>query len=424
MYYVHRITKIFKNEEKREMNGKTIVLTSLIIAVLMLSTATTPSLAFVYPDGSQDNYFENYGPRMDQILVKKYASLQSEIDALKAGEIDFTDWALEKAMIDDLSTDPNVTIVGYGGEAGYYTLNFNNNPNEYLGNPPDPLYPNPVLATNPCVVTEFRQACSYLVDRNALCSDPGQGMYEPIFTPIPAYMTYWIHPEISYAGTLSALAYPPSIASAAAALDAGGFPLIGSPNGYRYWDKDGDLTYDGANENLVVNFYTRADALRRGAADMLEAGFNNSQIMVRYIDTPGGGGVAWQYVMVEKNYHMYTAGWIYIGPDPDYMYDLYHWDNYYNPEDPPNFGAISQYDADMQDYLWNIKVATNVPDALTNTLLFQEQFAATASEIPLASTSAPKAYNKWYTGGNNGVAIGDGEDNYRGLSWTNVLNEK
>src|SRR4030065_1095581 len=177
MYYVHRITKIFKNEEKREMNGKTIVLTSLIIAVLMLPTATTPSLAFVYPDGSQDNYFENYGPRIDQILVKKYASLQAEIDALKAGEIEFTDWALEKAMITDLSTDPNIAIVGYGGEVGYYVLSMNMNPNAYLGNPPNTLYPNPVVDTNPFIVEEFRKATSHLINRQYLVTGPGQGMY-------------------------------------------------------------------------------------------------------------------------------------------------------------------------------------------------------------------------------------------------------
>jgi ABC-type transport system substrate-binding protein len=399
------------------------LIVSMFFATLILLATAAPSAAFIYPDGSQDDLFETYGPRIDQILIKKYNSLQSEINALKAGEIDFTDWALEKAMIDDLSTDPNIQIVGYGGEVGYYTFNYNNNPNQYLGNPPNPLYPNPKYGNNPTEVKEFRQACSYLLDRPAICTGPGQGMYEPIYTPIPAYMTCWIHPDISYTGLLSAYAYPPSVANAAAKLNAAHMILTGSPDGYRYWDKNLNGAKD-AGEDLVIDLYSRADAARRGAADMLEAGFADPLIKVQFTDTPGGGGVAWQKCMVEKDYHMYTSGWIYIGPDPDYLFDLYHWDNYYHPEDPPNFGAISQYNPALQDALRNVKYAPDALSAQAAAYVAQEEFAADACETPLASTSSPKAYNKWYTGGNDGAAKGDAEDKYRGKMWTHIVNEK
>jgi ABC-type transport system substrate-binding protein len=315
--------------------------------------------------------------------------------------------------------------LGYGGEVGYYTFNFNHNGDPYLGNPEDPAYPNPRYP-NPCSVVSLRQALTHLVDRIALAVGPGEGLYQPIFTPIPASMAFWIHPDISYPpAPMSALAYPPSVADAAALLTADGF-LMGGPGGKRYWDKNSNGVYDGASEDLNIIMYTRMDKLRKGAGDALCAGLDDPLINVAYTRYPVTAGQAWTQVMVGKDYHMYTAGWIYIGPDPDYLYDLYHWDNYYHPEDPPNFGAISKHDTDMQTYLWNIKVATNVADALENTLLFQEQFAATASEIPLASTSAPKAYSKWYTGGNNGVAKDpdDGENKYRGLPWTDVVNEK
>ena len=404
------------------MNEKTVVLTSLIIVVLMLSMTVAPSLAFIYPDGSQDNYFENYGPRIDAILVKKYASLQSEIDALKAGEIDFTDWPLEKSMVDNLSTDPNIAVVGYGGENIYYTLNFNNNPNQYLGNPEDPAYANPVYP-NPMAVAEFRQACTHLVDRVTLASGPGMGMYEPIYTPIPAYMSYWIHPEISYTGLLSAYAYPPSVVDAAAKLDAGGFHL-GGAGGKRYWDKNDNNVYDGASEDFNILAYTRADILRKGAADMLCNGFDDPLVKVSYTRIPCTAGQAWQTCMVWKNYHLYTAGWIYVGPDPDYLFDLYHWDNYYHPQDPPNYGAISQYDTVMQDALEGIKYSSDALSARSAAYAFQERFAEVAAECPLGSTSAPKAYNKWYTGGNDGAALGDAEDKYRHQSWTQVVNEK
>jgi len=403
------------------MKDKIVILTLLLIVALMLSMTIAPSLAFVYPDGSQDNLFEIYGPRIDKILVKKYAGLDPEMQALQNGEIDFTDWALTKTWIDTFAVDPDVRVLGYGGEVGYYEFNFNHNGDPYLGNPDNPAYVNPVYP-NPTAVVSLRQAFSHLIDRVALAAGPGEGLYDPIFTPIPAYMTYWIHPDIKYGGALEEIAYPPSVSAAAAKLTADGF-LTGGPEGKRYWDLNADGNYDAGEElNLII--YARMDKLRKGAADALCAGLGNAAIQVKYTRYDVTGGQGWQKVMVEKNYHMYTCGWIYIGPDPDYLYDLYHWDNYYHPEDPANFGAISKHDPDMQNYLEGIRFATNAPDMLTNTLLFQEQFAATASEIPLASTSAPKAYNKWYTGGNNGVPNGDAEDKYRSKMWTNVLNEK
>jgi len=404
------------------MRDRIFVITSLLVAALMLSMTIAPSLAFVYPDGSQDMLFENYGPRIDQILVKKYSELNAEMAALQNGEIDITDWALDKAWITTFSTDPDVAVLGYGGEAGYYTMNFNNNPNQYLALPQDPAYPNPVYP-NPMAVKEFRQACSHLVDRATLVSGPGQGLYEAIYTPIPAYMGYFVHPEISYTGLLSALAYPPSIAAAAAKLDAGGFHL-GGAGGKRYWDRNDNNIYDGPSEDFTIQAYTRLDILRKGAADMLCNGFDDPLLQVPYSRHPCTGGQAWQTCMVEKNYHLYTAGWIFIGPDPDYMFDLYHITSYYHPEDPPNWGAISINDPIMQTALEGIKYAASAEDAQTAALAFQVQFATMASECPLGSTGAPKAYNKWYTGGNNGVALGDAEDKYRGQPWTQLVNQK
>jgi hypothetical protein len=121
------------------MRDKTTILVSILVAALMLSMTLSTSLAFINPDGSQDNYFEIYGPRVDQILVKKYAGTTSVVDALKAGEIDITDWALTRSQIDDLAAySDTINVVGYGGEAGFYTMSYNMNPNQYLGNPPEP----------------------------------------------------------------------------------------------------------------------------------------------------------------------------------------------------------------------------------------------------------------------------------------------
>ncbi len=409
------------------MRDKTLVAATLLIAVSMLSIFTAATSAFVYPDGSQDNSFEIFGPRIDKILVKMYGSLDAEMLALQNGEIDITDSPLTMPWINTFASDPNIRTMGYGGEAGYYTMNFNHNNNPYLGNPEDPMYPNPVYP-NPCSVMSLRQAFSYFVDRVALCAGPGEGLYDPIFTPIPAYMAYWIHPEIRYGGTLDALTYNPNtavpdpITVAADLLTAGGFKM-GGPGGRRYWDKNSNDVYDAGEEfNLLI--YTRADNLRKGAGNFLCAGLDNPLIQMPYTRFEVTGGQAWQTVMVEKNYNIYTSGWTFIGPDPDYLYELYNPSNYYHPGWPNNFGAIGMYDELLNTYSEGIKFASDISMALTDCLIFQEQFAATACEIPLGSTAGAKAYNKWYTGGTDGALVGDGEDQYRGDSWTDLVNEK
>jgi len=416
------------------MQDKKLVMVSTIVALLMVSMAFTPAIAFIYPStppgGKGDNLFELDGPRIDQILIKKYAETGAEFQALQAGEIDITDWGLTATWKATFEADPTVRVADYGGEAGYYTVNFNHNDNPFLGNPQNPLYVNP-RTPNPTAVISLRQAFSYFIDRVALCAGPGEGLFAPIFTPIPAYMTDWIHPEIRYGGALDALTYNPSTADpdpitvAADLLTADGFKM-GGPDGKRYWDRNDNDVYDaGLNETLNIVIYSRLDNLRKGAADLLCAGLDNDAIKVAYTRSQVTGGVAWQKVMVEKDYNIYTSGWIFIGPDPDYLYDLYNWDNYYHPEDPPNFGAIGVNDPLLQTYSLGIKLATSLPIALNKTLWFQVRFAATACEIPLGSTASPKAYKKFYTGGNNGVPIGgDAEDKYRGKMWTHFINEK
>ena len=406
------------------MQEKRVVLTVFLTALIALSSMAIP-FAFIYPDGSEDENFEIFGPKIDRLIIKKYASLDAELAALQNGEIDITDSALTKSQIDMLSTDPNIGLASNGGDPGYYTLNINHNNNTYLGNPPDPAYPNPVFP-NPMSELALRKACAYLLDRNTLCNGPGQGLYKPIYTPIPAYMTYWIHPEIRIGGVLEDLTCPLNITEAAEVLDNGGFPM--GADGYRYWDRNRSGVKD-PEEDFTLKIRARTShPLRNATADMLIAGFSNPQIGIHYIKTasPPIMGPPEFDPMLKKDYHIYTAGWIYIGPDVEYLCDLYHWNNYYHPDQPPNFGSVSIDDPMMQAQLETIATSDNLTEAFQACLAFQERFASTVSEIPLASALGIKAYNKWYTGGNDGTIIDadDGENKYRGHSWENIVNER
>lgn len=407
------------------MQDRSIVVTAFLIALMMVSFGLNPALAFYHPTtGIEDGKFEIFGPRVDRILIKMYGSLEAEIAALQAGEIDITDWPLTRPLIDTLSADPNVSIAKYGGEAGYYTLNFNNNNNQFLGNPPNPLSPNPVYP-NPMSDVAFRQAVSMSIDNAYLTAVLAQGLYDPIYVPLPSYMAFWTHPDIKPGGALEALTYPydgPDFPNANALLDTN-FPINPS-TGFRYWDRNHDGV-EQTDELVDLDIYVRQDILRRSAGDMEAAGLTAMHVRFTRFDpaayTP-------QTIMVEQDYHSYTGGWIYIGPEPNYLYDLYSYDKYWwdGLNGPANYAAIGQNNPAQNEDLWTLKQATEVPTALAAARAFQEKFAADACEKPLASVSAPKAFSKYYTGGTDGVPASpdDGENQYRGHSWDNIVNQK
>ena len=410
------------------MRDKMIVLCLLLSALMLISVSVVPAMAWTYPDGSGDGKFELFGPRIDRILITMYGSDILMWTALQGGEIDITDWPLTKAWITAFTGDPNVRMLDFGGEAGYYTMSYNMNPNPSLGNPQNPVYPNPIYP-NPTSVVEMRQALSHLIDRVTLVAGPGMGMFADIYTPIPKYMGAWIHPQIHYGGLLAPLSYPPDPSAAANKLTAGGFlnTSDGAPVSPRYWDRNGNGKKD-AGEDFKLIVYGRFDALRAGAVDMMcekgaYVGLSDPLIDVAFDRYDVTGGEAWLKVMCDKNYNTYSAGWIFVGPDPDFLRDSYHVDNYYHPEDPQNFGCVNDTILNMQSD--NIKFAPNVTFATTAALAFQVQFAQIAAETPLASTAGPKAYSIRYTGGNDYAQkpIDDGENKYRNLSWTHLINE-
>jgi len=409
------------------MQDKTVVVVLLLAASLMLSFGS-PAFAFYHPaTGTEDNMFENSGPRIDRILIKMYNSLDAEIAALQSGEIDITDMSLTQPLIDTLTGNPNTTVLDYGGDKTYYTLNFNNNGNQYLGNPSDPAGPNPVYP-NPMSDVFFRRAVSMSINNTNLTAVLGaQGLCDPIYVPVPSYMAFWTHPEIRPGGALEALTYPydgPLFPNANALLDSNGFP-INLSTGFRYWDRNGD-GIEQADELVDLNIYTRSLPLPKSAGDMEAAGL--TAMHIRFTRWQISGSDAYLNVMVEQNYHSYTAGWINIGPDGDYLYDLYSYDNYFwdGENGPANWAAIGQNNSAQNNYLMQLKTTTNAVDAQTAAFNFEVSFASDACEKPLASTSAPKAFHNWYTGGNNGVAVSpdDGENAYRGAMWEDVVNQR
>jgi len=93
-----------------------------IVAIAMISMMFAPVFAWEYPDGSSDTKYEAWGPRVDSMLIKLYASADSEWESgIEGGEIDITDWPLDHTHLVKYTTPPwdaSLVVYGYGAEFG------------------------------------------------------------------------------------------------------------------------------------------------------------------------------------------------------------------------------------------------------------------------------------------------------------------
>jgi len=97
------------------------VMLSIAFAALIL---TGVFVTIPFANAYWDN-FEQFGPKVDRILFKLYATESAEYSAFEAGETDMTDWPLTKYWIDRWSVSPYKEKIGirtYGGEIGHTKL--------------------------------------------------------------------------------------------------------------------------------------------------------------------------------------------------------------------------------------------------------------------------------------------------------------
>jgi hypothetical protein len=393
--------------EKKTVSG--IMLVLLLTSMLTMALHNQPVKAY-----SEGTTYEEFGPRADKLLIKLYPGETAEWDALARGEIDITDWPLTAAWRTIFSGDPNVVVVSTGGENGFYTVDFNYNPNPLMGdgsvgNRPNPVYDQvngiPPISNN----IFFRLGVGNLFDRATFTAFLGASGI-PILSPVPSYMGDYIWPG------LTGYTYSRTLAEAQFAL--GKIKQDTTTNPWtRYWDRNDNNVVDaGEKEACVLKMTWRQDAYRKKAGEMIYTELQGMNFAFDGADTgERTGGDNYQQVMLDKRYHITTLGWIFIGPDPDYLYDLYHYSSYWDdPESScPNTAALN--DPVLNDESEKVRFALNAADAKAAAWLWQERFEAIAAQIPLHSNNAFKAHSKWYTGGNDATikTVDDGENLYR-----------
>jgi ABC-type transport system substrate-binding protein len=382
-----------KERGEGKMNRKLALFSIALLAMLMISAF--PAKAWVYPDNSTDKKIEVFGPHVKGILVKLYANEEDEWTAMDNNQIDFEDWPLTNTWINAWQADPRFNIQGYGGEAGYFIIDTNNNPNLLL----DDGTPNPAvdssLGINPFSIVSLKQAIACLVNRSYIVNTICEGLALPMWTAVPRYMTTYVHPDIMPGGTLDALTYggyEGDVTLALTYLNDDGFLYIPAEYPWRFYDQNGNGHYD-VGEDFRLIFYSRSDSGQRfNFANNFDLILTSDPIKLDIDYRPSIRAVCSDHVFGAKEFHMYTGGWISIGPDPDFLYDLYHSSAYSHPGKPSNYDFTD--DALLDTYAADIKFATTIPASITAAMDFQVRFAQIVESIPLWCASGYKAYRK------------------------------
>jgi len=405
----------------------------VVIAVLAAMLMVLPTWAFVDVDSEDyDEYFEMFGPHIDSIFVRMYAGVPAAYAALQGALIDVIDWPATLAEKTAIEGDPDIATMYYPpppSERGYYEVTFNQNNETTLG-PPGPADPNP-KKPNPTADVDFRNASAWAINRTYLEDVVSQGMAVIMYSEICPYMIGWLHTDLPNKPEWShPFSGETDLTVANATLEKGGFPT-NPATGWRYPDfnengvEDAGEDWDG---NDQLDIYVRYDRFRKMSGEHLAG--NLLACGVPILITYCTGGFAYVQCMINKDFHMYTGGWIFMGPEPSYLWDLHHIDNYWHdPESaPPNYQRIN--DPVLNTYLDGVMYGSTLhgsdfayptyptPDTkYVNSSCWraQERMAFMVHDYPLMATLGVKGVYKTYT---------DTGKTYDGLKWKGIANEQ
>lgn len=253
------------------------------------------------------NYWGTQGA-VDEIILTKFASTDTMVQALKTGEIDYARGILAD-QFNALKTEPNVAVVE-GVANGYTELSFNTGGNKkgYGG------------STSALADVAFRDALGYAIDNQKLVDSTLGGYGTPGSTIIPPFHVRWHVPPANPRRF--------DIEEAKRRLDAAGYKLNG--DGKRL-DKD----------NKVIN-------LRLTWPDSEAENGTNAQFLVEWF---GQLGITVTAAVTEEgkliddvtgppngpaNYDIYMWGWV-GDPDPNSLLNFFRSeeiggssDSYYN----------------------------------------------------------------------------------------------
>ncbi len=396
------------------------------MALLILSVFyAIPVSSWVYPDCTEDTRYEKFGPRCDRLMIYMYSRLDAECMGMENCEIDVMDWPLTKQYVDKWSMPPyneSIKLVDYGCDFDEIVLEMNNNPNPFLGNPPNPLYPNPVYP-NPCSISSFRHAIAHLINRTYIIEVIDEGLGIPIYTEVPPCLGLYKHPRIYPGGIYpwEDLSHPFNTTEADKLLTEDGFLYI--PGGYpwRFWDgkpgsgqpKDGHYQ---SGEEFELKFIINGDDIKKERiGQWIWMQLQSDPINIRVNAIFMSRMACINTVMVNKDFHLFT-GDRNLRKDPDYLYEMKHSQMYWHPGICPNY--IFFNDTEYDYWAEQLKFATDLAGAVNATHMCQQIYATPCKigSIPIECRVGIKAMKRYYSGHT------PEEMQYYGQDWKGFVN--
>ncbi|UCD96138.1 MAG: hypothetical protein JSV35_06495 [Candidatus Bathyarchaeota archaeon] len=273
--------------------------------------------------------FATKGPRMDNLLIKYYASVEAAYDALKASEIDVVGYELTDVLYADAVTDPNICL-GQVADQGMYEFDLNSN--HTISS-----YPGVESFIYGKKRSGVRKAITYLVNKDLIVSDCCGGFAERIDQLLGAPHKGWRNQTHPGWGS-SSFVYEYNPDTAAALLDAEGFvqgttpnpafnPLISWSAEFLRVYPDDHPTHAGSDVHPIL-MYIRTDDVRRNCAGndlkyhLETIGFKVSCPVYWVMEM-------WPIIMDIMDFHIYTGSWS-LGRFPSlYQYGLMHSSQWY-----------------------------------------------------------------------------------------------
>jgi len=370
-----------------------------IAMVALLAMTIVPTYAFVIPPNpsGEDNNYELYGPHVKGLNIIVYSDTTAEWNAMSSGALDLEDWALDPQHVASYGTTGGPFTEVNTSDVYYFILDINNNA---TFTPSDSI----PGTHNPTSELPLRQAITYCVNRSDIVALSG-GSAIPIYTPMPTYMAGYVNTQIAPGQSLENLTYGGlygNLTAANAILDANGYTIDGSG-----WRID-PVSQGGTGAELNLIFHSSWPYAMRGLASQdINTALNSVHIRTAFYNHATRDRSTINQIFYQEYFNLYIDGWV-VGPDPDYLCDLYNGSNYYHPGSPPNYDGINYADLNLD--LTTIKLAPTLAIGTAATLDAQVKFAEHAAAVPLWCESVSTAYkNVPVEGGGN---------------WTNLVNER
>jgi hypothetical protein len=362
-----------------------------------LSTSIVLFILLVVAGLPQSSGASSKGPRTEVLINRIYSSAWETYAALEAGEVDIVSFEIVLPVYLEAIGNPNVALAPVD-DMGMYEFDLHNNYSIHS-------YPG---IRSPTSYTEFRQALTFLVDKDRVVEEFCDGFAVRIDQPIASPTHFWMNK--SYTGANYPYAYDPAAASAL--LDANGWVQGGTPNPYY------DAAFPGSTPNLrtypvghetagadvdPVITYVRTDDARRLQAGRHLYG-NMRKIGIPVDAREGPSSFTYDPVMGLLDYHIYTGGWS-LGRFPTFPYFAYHTDYYQSYYS----NIVTGYQANnltpahprLDTLLENLYYADTFDQAYHNCQLAMGLFTELCVTIPLFSARYFYAYSTTLLGAVN-----------------------